>query len=89
MNHGLLGSCERDFGKFNFWTTFSGYMKCVESLTRLFVIKARWVHDRVFTVLWLHFVNEFFEHLNIQLIQCTHFIFEKNILHMLTRKIQG
>lgn len=31
----------------------------------------------VFTVLWLHFVNEFFEHLNIQLIQCTHFIFEK------------
>lgn len=63
MNHGLLGSCERDFGKFNFWTTFSGYMKCVESLTRLFVIKARCVHDRVFTVLWLHFVNEFFEHL--------------------------
>lgn len=77
MNHGLIGSCERDFGKFNFWTTFSGYMKCVESLTRLFVIKARCVHDRVFTVLWLHFVNEFFEHLNIQLIQCTHFIFEK------------
>lgn len=30
-----------------------------------------------FMVLWLHFVNEFFEHLNIQLIQCTHFIFEK------------
>lgn len=77
MNHGLLGSCERDFGKFNFWTTFSGYMKCVESLTRLFVIKARCVHDRVFTVLWLYFVNEFFEHLNIQLIQCPHFIFEK------------
>lgn len=52
MNHGLLGSCEhgeRDFGKFNFWTTFSGYMKCVESLTRLFVIKARCVHGALVT----------------------------------------
>lgn len=26
---------------------------------------------------YIHFVNEFFEHLNIQLIQCPHFIFEK------------
>lgn len=65
MNYGLFGFCERDFGKFNFWMIFFGYMKCVELFMRLFVIKVCCVYDRVFIVFWLYFVNEFFEYLNI------------------------